>query len=274
MDREVQKIIIRAREDVYGYLNGSNISNILGEGYDFAELREYSYGDDIKHISWISTAKLGKPYVKKMYEERDLNIVVASLIDGRFVVGDKLKTISYIAGVLGYSTHILNSILYPILISKEDRFYEPTKDMELIDRYIEDIYSSNLLASSLDYSKISTKLLNRVYKKSLIFILGDFLDPIDLSILSQKHEVIAIIVRDRFEDNPTPMLNSELIDPRTNRAVNQTLTKRAIAEYKKRLKEHDNRLFFHLDSNNIKYTKIYSIDEVIKKLEGLFFLKY
>ncbi len=274
MDREVQKIIIRAREDIYGYLNGSNISNILGEGYDFSELREYSYGDDIKHISWITTAKLGKPYVKKMYEERDLNIVVATLIDGRFMVGDKLETISYIAGVLGYSTHILNSILYPILISKEDRFYEPTKDMELIDRYIEDIYSSNLLGSSLDYSRVSTKLLNRVYKKSLIFILGDFLDPIDLSILSQKHEVIAIIVRDRFEDNPTPILNSELIDPRTNRAVNQTLTKRAINEYKKRLIEHDNRLFFHLDSNNIRYTKIYSIDEVIKKLEELFFLKY
>ncbi len=270
VDRELKEIIIRAREDIYGYLNGGNISNILGEGYDFAELREYNYGDDIKHISWISTAKLGKPYVKKMYEERDLNIVVASLIDGRFMVGDKLKTITYTAGVLNYSAYIANNIFSPILISKRDIFYEPIKDIELIERYMRDIYNSNILGSSLDYSQISTKLLNRVYKKSLIFILSDFLEPIDLSILSQKHEVVAIIIRDKFEDNPTPILNSELIDPRTNRAVNQTLTKRAINGYKMRLKEHDNRLFSHLEANNIRYIKIYSIDEVIRKLEKLF----
>ncbi|MCK4442094.1 MAG: hypothetical protein KAU90_08795 [Sulfurovaceae bacterium] len=102
-----------------------------------------------------------------------------------------------------------------------------------------------------------------IESKSLLFIIGDFLDDIDLSILSQKHEVVVIIVRDIWEENPIASPNAQLINPQTNRAINQTLSRRVIKEYRSKLLEHDNRLIKHLNSYNIRYAKVYKIDEVI-----------
>jgi len=81
---------------------------------------------------------------------------------------------------------------------------------------------------------------------------------------------VVIIVRDRWEENPTASPNAQLIDPQTNRAINQTLSRRAIKHYKSKLLEHDNRLIEQLNRYNIRYTKVYNIDEVIGSLEILY----
>ncbi|XPV54901.1 MAG: DUF58 domain-containing protein [Halarcobacter ebronensis] len=54
---------------------GNNSSSLLkGEGYDFLELKEYEYGEDVKNIDWVISAKLKKPYVKVFHAQRELNI--------------------------------------------------------------------------------------------------------------------------------------------------------------------------------------------------------
>jgi len=268
MDIELQTILIKAKEDVYSNLNGGNLSRVLGEGYDFAELREYQQSDDIRHISWINSAKLGEPYVKKMHEEKELNIAVCSLVDGRFIIGDKQKVLSYIVAILGYSSYSLNDSFLPISIfGKSVKRGEPTKNIETIERYIESIYNFNSLGTAISYNRVSSTLLKTIEKKSLLFIIGDFLDDIDLSILAQKHEVVVIIVRDRWEENPLSNTYTQLVNPQTNQNINQTLSSRAIEYYKNKLLEHDRELINHLNSHNIRYTKVYNMDEVIEKLE-------
>jgi len=268
MDSRVQTILFRAQKDVYTHLSGGNLSRILGEGYDFAELQEYQPTDDIRHISWINSAKLGKTYVKKMYEERELNITVCSLLDGRIVIGEKHELLSYIVALLGYSAYSSNNLFRSISIFGNDiKEYKPTKNIEVIEKSINNIYNFKPIGKSIDYRKMSSKLMQTIEDKSLLFILGDFLENIDLSILSQKHEVVVIIVRDRWEENPTASPNAQLIDPQTNRAINQTLSRRAIKHYRAKLLEHDNRLIEQLNRYNIRYTKVYNIDEVIGSLE-------
>jgi len=271
MDR-VQTILFRAKKDVYTHLSGGNLSRILGEGYDFAELQEYQPTDDIRHISWINSAKLGKTYVKKMYEERELNITVCSLLDGRMVIGDKQELLSYIVALLGYSAYSTNNLFRSISIFGNDiKEYKPTKNIKVIEQSIHNIYAFKPLGKFIDYKKIPLKLMQTIEAKSLLFIIGDFLDNIDLSILSQKHEIIVIIVRDRWEENPLASPNAQLINPQTNRAINQTLSGRAVKHYQAKLLEHDNRLIEQLNRYNIRYTKIYNIDEVICKLELLLY---
>ncbi|HHB94731.1 MAG TPA: DUF58 domain-containing protein [Campylobacterales bacterium] len=266
MDTKFQTILLRAKEDVYTHLSGGNLSRILGEGYDFAELQEYQSTDDIRHISWVNSAKLGKTYVKKMHEERELNITVCSLIDGRMVIGDKQELLSYIVALLGYSAYSANDLFGAISIFGSDiKEYEPTKNIEVIEQSIYDIYDFEPLGKSINYAEVPSKLMQTIEAKSLLFIIGDFLDDIDLSILSQKHEVVAVIVRDTWEENPIASPNAQLINPQTNRAINQTLSIRAIREYRSKLLEHDNRLIKQLNSYNIRYAKVYNIDEVIGK---------
>jgi len=271
MDTKLQTILIRAKEDVYTHLSGGNLSRILGEGYNFAELQEYQPTDDIRHISWVNSAKLGKTYVKKMHEERELNITVCSLLDGRMVIGDKQKLLSYIVALLGYSAYSANDLFTLIAIFGSDiKQYEPTKNIEAVEQSIDDIYNFQSLGKSINYQKVPSKLMQHIEFKSLLFIIGDFLDDIDLSLLAQKHEIVLIIVRDMWEENPTPLLNAQLINPLTNRTINQNLSRKAIKHYRTKLLEHDTRLLQHLNGYNIRYIKVYTIDSVIDKLELLF----
>ena len=267
MKNKFQTILLKAKKDLYTHLQGGNLSSILGQGYDFAELREYDSSDDIRHISWINSAKLGQPYVKKMHEEKELNVAVCTLLDGKFMMGNKLNVLTHILAVLGYSSYEANdSFLSFVMCGSEVKLYSPTKNIEQIEQSIKDVYSSKLLNTTVDYRRVEAELLSKVEAKSLMFIIGDFLDSIDISILAQKHEVIAIIVRDVFEENPIPLPNSQLIDPRTSKVLNQTLSKRAITRYKAKLAEHDKRLMEYFYTHNIQFIKIFNEEEVLQKL--------
>ena len=271
MKPELQSIFLKAKENVYTHLSASNLSKVLGQGYDFAELREYNSSDDIRHISWINSAKLGQPYVKKMYEERGLNVAVATLMDGRFVVGEKQKLLTEIYAVLGYSAYKANDSFFALqFFGSEYKSQEPSKEIEGIEKSVEKLYDFEALGTTLDPSSVAKTILDKIEVKSLLFIIGDFLDFIDLSVLAQKHEVIAIIIRDHQEESPKLESEAQLIDPRNKKALTQSLSKKAIQYYKEKLYEHDDKLFQHFNNNGIRYVKIYRSDEVVEKLEGLF----
>ncbi|MCD6432596.1 MAG: DUF58 domain-containing protein, partial [Sulfurimonas sp.] len=104
---KLQKILVRARRQVFSEMVGNNPSIFQGEGYDFIELREYMPGDDIRHIDWNITAKMQKPYIKIFREERELNVVVASVLNGSVHFGSKKfkqESIAEIVALLSFST--------------------------------------------------------------------------------------------------------------------------------------------------------------------------
>ena len=268
MNKNLQTILIKAKEDVYSHLSGGTISRILGQGYNFAELREYDSFDDIRHISWINSAKLGQPYVKKMHEEKELNVAVCTLLDGRFLLGKKQELLEYVVAVLGYSTYEANDLFSAFtFVGAELKSYESTKNIYAIEEVIKDIYDVELLAKRVDYFKVSDIHLE---SKHLLFIIGDFLDPIDLSVLSKKHEIVVIMLRDELEENPKVSTNEQLVNPQSNKFINQRLSKKAIEHYKVKLLEHDRLLIEHFNKHNISYIKVYRSEDFIGKLERLF----
>ncbi|MBU1958271.1 DUF58 domain-containing protein [bacterium] len=268
MNTELQTILLKAKEDVYSHLSGGNLSRILGQGYDFAELRAYERSDDIRHISWINSAKLGQPYVKKMHEDRELNVAVCSMVDGRFLVGNKQELLSYVLAVLGYSAYEENDLFSAfLLLGSELKSYEATKNIYAIEKMIQESYEADLLGKRVDCSKVENIYLE---SKSLLFVMGDFLDVVDLSLLAKQHEVVVIMIRDASEENPKVLVNHQLINPQSNQPIHQTLSRRAIEHYKAKLEEHDEQLMEHFHQHQIRYTKIDSMDKVLGKLEQLF----
>jgi uncharacterized protein (DUF58 family) len=268
MDKKFKTILLKARESVYSHLSGGSLFKKLGQGYDFAELREYESSDDIRYISWINSAKLGEPYVKKMYKEQELNIALCSLLDGRFLVGKKRELLAYVVAILGYSAHEANNLFgaFTIFGSTLKR-YESSKNLYMVERVIDDIAKAELLAQKVAYEKL---LDIRLASKHLLVIVGDFLDDVDLSLLRQQHEVVAIVIRDEQEEYPQVMVERELIDPQSNQLLTQRLTKRAIEYYRGKLLEHDERLIEHFYRHNIAYVKVSRSEELIEKLEALF----
>jgi len=93
---------------------GNNASLFHGEGFEFAELREYIYGDDIRKIDWKTTAKLDKPFVKVYREERELNVAVSTMLGGSTYFGTCCQKSEYMAqlvAMLGFSA-VKNSDLF------------------------------------------------------------------------------------------------------------------------------------------------------------------
>ena len=87
-----------------------------------------------------------------------------------------------------------------------------------------------MLKKEVNYQTITNDLFKVVRKKSIIFLIGDFfsINNLDLRVLAKKHEVVAIIVRDKFEENPKVLGNVNLIDPQNILKVDIEILKELI----------------------------------------------
>ena len=274
MTTHLKALQLKARHQVYTLLSGHNLSKLHGEGYDFSELREYQMGDDIRKINWTITAKLGKPYIKELHANRELSVVVCALMDGSLYFGSgnaKQKKLTEVATVLGYATQQNNDLFTGICYEeKHSTTTPPTKQLYHIEQFSKTLFDASLLGTTLNCASAIQDLFKRVHKPSLIFVLGDFLKEVDLSILAQKHEVIVIIIRDRDEESPKRLGEVTLNSPQDGSKIDTYFGKKSREKYLAKLKENDERLVEHFSRYDIRTVKIYTDDEVVGKLLSLF----
>jgi len=268
----LKHILIKTKQKVFSSILGDNSSIFQGEGYDFVELKEYQNGDDVKKIDWTITAKLNKPYIKVFKQTRELNIVIATILDGSVYFGQnrfKQDLIAEISAILGYSSIKQNDRFTHLIFSdKLDHYQKPSKRNFAISEMVKNILEFKPLNLEKNFKIICDKIFKIVNEKSIIFIISDFIDEnIDLRVLSKKHEIIAIIVRDKFEENPENIGDITLIDP-SNKNINidSSLSKKAIKNYKNRLEDIDKKLLKQLKKSNIRHIKIYTDEEPLLKL--------
>jgi len=270
----IKKLIIKTRKQVFSEIAGNNPSLFKGEGFDFVELREYQPGDDVKKIDWLVTAKLQKPYVKLYREERELNIVVALMLNGTTYFGTKrfkYEVMAEIGALLGFSA-IKNqdSFSYILFAEEEYDWIRPTKNLNAVTRLVERVLEFDPLGKKANYEELLSRLF-RIGRKSIIFLVGDlFTFPETLRVLAKKHEVVAIIVRDRFEEEPQPLGFINLLDPERREQFLVDLDGSTITNYRKEVKRRDQKVMRELKKSGINFTKVYTDEEPFIKLLKLF----
>ena len=274
MNTALKALQLKARHQVYTLLSGHNLSKLHGEGYDFSELREYQMGDDIRKINWTITAKLGKPYIKELHANRELSVVVAAFMDGSLYYGTgnaKQIKLTEVATLLGYAAQ-QNADMFTGISYEQDRTNStvPTKQIYHIEQFSKGLFEASLLGRRVNISSSVENLFKRIQKPSLLFILSDFLEEIDLSLLAQKHEVVAIIIRDRDEESPKKLGEVTLNDPKGKAKLDTYFGKRSIEKYLAKLNENDQKLKEHFARYDIRSVKIFTDDEVVSKLITLF----
>jgi len=274
MNTTLKALQLKARHQVYTLLSGHNLSNLHGEGYDFSELREYQMGDDIRKINWMITAKLGNPYIKELHANRELSVVVTTLMDGSLYFGSgnsKQEKLTEVATLLGYATQQQSDLFTGLCYTQKQTYTTPpTKQLYHIEQFSQTLFNTALLGTTLDTKDAIQDLFKRIHKPSLLFVIGDFLEEIDLSLLAQKHEVIAILIRDRAEESPKALGEVTLSSPTNASKMETYFGKRSIEKYLVKLKENDEKLIEHFSQDDIRYVKIYTDDEVVGKLIALF----
>ncbi len=271
---KLQKILVRARRQVFSEMVGNNPSVFQGEGYDFIELREYMPGDDIRHIDWNITAKMQVPYIKVFREERELSVVAVSILNGSVHFGSKKfkqETIAEIIAHLGFSTikngDLLSSYIFTDSMVSNIR---PSKRVPQVQKIAKEVLDFDSINQKVNFKIIADTLYSRVKRKSLIIIVGDFFEIPDFKLLSKKHEVIAIIVRDKFEEKPPKMGFSSLLDPENLMLVEGDFNDSTIKQYTKKVKEYDSKLYETFRKHKIRFTKIYTDSNIAIELRRLF----
>ncbi|MHC3993504.1 DUF58 domain-containing protein [Thiomicrolovo sp. ZZH C-3] len=269
-----EEILIRTRRNIFGSNAGGNPSIFAGNGLDFAELKEYTIGDDVRTLNWKVTAREQRPFVNVFNEERELNIVCVFLESGSIFFGSqrfKQEVMAEALSLISYSALKNDDRVSTLVFSdKAEFFLPPTRALGSLHVTIPEVLGRDPLGKRVDFAALVDYLNGRVRQRSLIFLIGDFYgEGIDLSLLA-RHEVYALIVRDRFEENPALAGEIGLLDAQSMESTSLELSPGLAARYCDALKTRDKALVEHLSAHRIVSTKLYTDEEPFVKLSALF----
>ncbi len=268
-----REILVKTRRKVFSQNLGNNATAFVGNGVDFSELREYHFGDDVRKINWKATARQMHPYINLFTEERELNVVVCFMVGGSIYFGSqrlKQEVMSEVLALLGYSVLKNSDRLSTLFFSdKEEYFRKPTKNISALNEIIPAALEIESLGKKVDYQTFSDHILHRVKQKSIIFIIGDFFEEVDFSLLSARHELYAIMIRDRFEENPALLGELDLIDPSTNDVSDVDFSEGLLKEFREEIEKKDQKLYEHFLAHDIRHTKIYTDEDPFLKLNSV-----
>ena len=273
IDRVSKEILIKTKRKVFSQNLGNNATKFVGNGLDFSELREYYFGDDVRKINWKATAKAQRPFINLFTEERELNVVVAFMVSGSISFGSKRikqELMAEISALISFSAMKNGDNVRTVAFSNtEEYFQKPTKSINALHETIPKLLTIDSIGKEVDYEAFSHYMLERVKQKSIIFIVGDMYDALDLTLLSAKHEVYAVTVRDKFEENPKFDGVLDLIDPSSMKSSSFAFNRKVLEDYREEIEQRDKRLNEHFMANHIRHCKIYTDEEPYFKLNNL-----
>lgn len=210
--KKVRQIEITIRGLVNDVFSGEYHSVFKGRGMDFAEVREYQVGDDIRTIDWNVTARMGHPYVKVFQEERELTVVLLVDASGTEEFGAlgpfKKDVAAEICALLALSAVKNNDkVGLAIFTDRIEKFVPPKKGKAHVLRVIREVLYHEPENRGTD-PRTALEYLGRVLRRrSVVFFISDFLgEPYRteefrraLRIANRRHDLVAISLTDPRE---------------------------------------------------------------------------
>ena len=205
--KKVRKIEIKTRKLSSNIFGGEYQSTFKGRGMTFSEVRSYQYGDDVRTIDWNVTARCNEPFVKVFEEERELTLMLLVDISGSEQFGStnelKKNIVTEISATLAFSALQNNDKVGLILFSDSIELYiPPSKGKTHVLRIIRELIEFKPSSKKTNLSEALKFLVDVTKKKSIVFILSDFISDQyekNLKIAANKHDLTGIRVYDKLE---------------------------------------------------------------------------
>ncbi|MFC1888134.1 DUF58 domain-containing protein [Candidatus Cloacimonadota bacterium] len=256
--KKIKKIEITTRDLVSELFSGEYHSLFKGQGLEFSEVREYQEGDSFRQIDWNVSARHGTPYIKKFEETRELNVIflVDSSASTLFGTSENLKSefITEITAVLSFSALSNNDKVGLLLFTDEiEKYIPPRKGKKSALRILRDILYFEPKSGKTSIKTAVQYIYRLIKKRSIIFVISDFFDvdyTDSLKLLAKKHDVIALRVIDKAEQDLPDAGLLHLKDPETGKLLTinssssklRTQYKKAAAEIESRIEENFRRM--------------------------------
>lgn len=176
----VRRVEVRTNRLVNDMMVGAYLSHFKGRGMDFEELREYMPGDDVRDIDWNVTHRLGRPFVKRFREERELAAVLAVDVSGSSAFGSGSRTkrefAAEVAATLALSAARNGDKVALLLFSDEmEMFIPPRKGRRHILRIVREMLAHQPRKRGTDITGALTFLNHVMHRRAIVFLLTDFL---------------------------------------------------------------------------------------------------
>jgi uncharacterized protein (DUF58 family) len=249
--REVRRLEITTRHLVRDIVAGEYSSAFRGRGVEFAEVREYQPGDDVRTIDWNVTARLGSAFVKRYLEERELTVVF--LVD-RSASGDfgsrvrsRADLVAEVVAVLAFAAARNNDRVGLLLATdRVEAFTQPRKGRRHALRVISELLAFQPEGRGTDLGAALSTLEPSLRRRAVIFLVSDFLTTgyeSALARLARRHDLVAIQVVDPRERELPDVGLVTLWDPeRGNWRVVNTADRAVRERFAERAKAFDHGL--------------------------------
>jgi uncharacterized protein (DUF58 family) len=202
--KKIKRMQITTAKKAAEMFAGEYHSVFKGRGLEFVEVREYLPGDEVRSIDWNVTARMGRPFIKKFIEERELTIMFLLDLSRSVFFGStgclKRELAAEICAVLAATALKNNDKVGIILFTDQiESYIPPRRGTRHVFKVIKEALYTQPKGTGTDIAK-SFEYLNKVLKKSaIIFVVSDFYvkgfkKP--LSVANKKHDVVAIQIND------------------------------------------------------------------------------
>lgn len=225
--RQVRRIEVRTRRLVDSRFAGEYRSLFKGQGMEFAEVREYQPGDEVRSIDWNVSARMGRPFVKRYVEERELTIMLVIDMSGSSRFGTrahfKHELAIEMAGVLALAATRNNDRVGLMMFTDRVEHALPArKGRKHALRLIRDLMTVSPMGRGTSVSVAVDRLMRLLPHRSVVFFASDFLSgdlEKPLARLAQRHDVIAVTLEDPSERTLPDIGPARLQDPESGEIV-------------------------------------------------------
>jgi len=277
--KKVRKIEIKTKGLSSQVFSGEYHSAFKGRGMAFSEVREYMPGDEIRTIDWNVTARFNRPYVKVFEEERELTVMLIVDISASesFGTKERLKReiIAELCAVLAFSATQNNDKIGLTLFTNQIELYvPPKKGKKHILRIIRELIEFQPTGKKTDIKEAIRYFTNMVKKRSIAFIVSDFIDDNfedALKVANKKHDIVALKIEDTIENEIPNVGLIQLKDNETGQTkwIN-TSSKKTRAKYKANAIKRNRELKETFGKAGVDYTTISTNRPYIIPLMNLF----
>jgi len=210
--KKLRQIEIRTSRIVNTTFAGEYKSTFKGTGMEFVDVREYLPGDDIRSIDWKVTARMGRPFVKKFVEERELTVILCVDASGSGYFGTKsrfkLEQAAQVAATLAFSA-VKNSDKVGLLFftDRVEKYIPPRKGRLHVMRLIRDILFFEPANKGTAPAPALEFLMHILKHRSIVFLISDYAGPgfapaavrTPLGIAARRHDLVAVSITDPAE---------------------------------------------------------------------------
>ena len=236
--RQVRLIDLRTRRLVNSVFAGEYRSIFKGQGMEFAEVREYQPGDEVRSIDWNVTARMRRPFVKRYVEERELTILLVVDLSGSTRFGTinrfKAEMATELSAVLTMSA-VRNNDRVGILLftDRVEHVVPPSKGRRHALRIIRDVLVHSPAGRGTDLAGALEFAGRMLRQHAIVFVLSDAFDEgieRPLKRLSQRHDVVMATLEDPSESVLPDIGLARFEDPETGKTLDVNTSDRGVRE--------------------------------------------